>query len=125
MGSDPRELVREFFAAWTDHDPERVASFFTEDGVYHNVPMERVQGREAIRDLVASWLAQMGEIDFRFDHLVIQGDLIVMERADLLPGDDGATRELGVMGIMELRDGQIAAWREYFDLAQMVALSRP
>ena len=62
MGSDPRELVREFFAAWTDHDPERVASFFTEDGVYHNVPMEQVQGREAVRDLVASWLEQMGEI---------------------------------------------------------------
>ena len=98
MGSDPRELVREFFAAWTDHDPERVASFFTEDGVYHNVPMEQVQGREAIRDLVASWLEQMGEIDFRFDHLMIEGDLIVMERADLLLGADGTTREIYTSG---------------------------
>ena len=43
-------------------DVDRIVDFFAEDGVYHNVPMERVQGREAIRDLVASWLAQMGEI---------------------------------------------------------------
>ena len=124
MGIDARQLVQEFFAAWRDHDPEKVASFFTEDGVYHNIPMERVQGRAAIRDLVASWLAQMGDLDFRFDHLLIDGDVVVMERADLLPGPDGTERELGVMGIMELRDGQIASWREYFDLAQMVALSR-
>ena len=124
MGSDPRELVREFFAAWTDHDAAKVASFFTEDGVYHNIPMERVQGRAAIEALVEGWLAQMGSVEFRFDKLIVDGDTIVMERADLLPGPDGSVRELGVMGIMELRDGQIAAWREYFDLAQMVALSQ-
>lgn len=124
MGSDPRDLVREFFAAWTDHDPAKVASFFTEDGVYHNIPMEKVQGREAIEALVSGWLAQMGAVEFRFDRLIVDGDTIVMERADLVEGPAGEPRELAVMGIMELRDGKISAWREYFDLAQMVALSQ-
>jgi limonene-1,2-epoxide hydrolase len=124
MGTDPRELVREFFAAWSAHDPARVADFFTEDGVYHNIPMESVQGREAIRELVAGWLSQMGDVDFRFENLLIEGDIIMMERFDLIPGPDGVVRELGVMGIMELRDGQISSWREYFDLGQMVALSQ-
>ena len=122
---DTTTMLRAFCDAVERRDGKRFADLFTEDGVYHNVPMEQVQGREAIRDLVASWLEQMGEIDFRFDHLMIEGDLIVMERADLLLGAGGTTRELGVMGIMELRGGQIAAWREYFDLAQMVALSQP
>ena len=48
----------------------------------------------------------------------------MMERIDLVPGPAGEARELSVMGVMELRDGQIAAWREYFDLGQMVALGQ-
>lgn len=124
MGTDARELVRELFAAFTAKDADKIASLFTDDGVYHNIPMERVEGPEAIRALVAGWLGQMAAMNFRFEHLVVQGDLVMMERYDQLPGPDGAIRELPVMGVIELRDGRIAAWREYFDLGQMTALGQ-
>ena len=121
--AEARNLVQEFFAAWTKGDADLAASFFTEDGVYHNIPMTRIEGREAIRETIAGWLSQMDGIDFRFENVLVQGNLVAMERYDLVPGKDGTPKELGAMGIMELRDGKIAAWREYFDLAQLVAIS--
>ena len=34
---------------------------------------------------------------------------------------NGRLGEFPVMGIFEIRDGKIAAWRDYFDLAQVTA----
>ncbi len=46
-----------------------------------------------------------------------------MERFDIVPGGSGP-KDLPVAGFMELRDGKIALWREYFDLAQMLEASQ-
>jgi len=42
------ELVTEFCKLWSSPNPEELAGYFTEDAVYHNIPMDPVQGREAI-----------------------------------------------------------------------------
>jgi limonene-1,2-epoxide hydrolase len=34
---------------------------------------------------------------------------------------DGGELALPVMGVFEVRDGRIAAWRDYFDLATVTA----
>ena len=111
------KIVMDLFDAWRAKDPDQIASFFTEDAEYHNIPLQRVEGREAIRATCAGWLKQMDAIDFRFKHVVSDGDLVLMERCDVM-GD----HELPIMGIFQLRDGKICAWREYFDLAQMNAM---
>ena len=115
-------IVREFFAAWTKLDPDRIVDFFSEDAVYHNIPLQRIEGKPAIRETIAGWCGQMESIDFVFRHIVSEGDLVLMERCDVVPSPSGP-HELPIMAILELRDGKIAAWREYFDLAQMNAAS--
>jgi hypothetical protein len=39
--------VTEFCKLWTSPDPEQLAGYFTEEAIYHNIPMDPVQGREA------------------------------------------------------------------------------
>jgi len=47
---------------------------------------------------------------------------VLTERTDYLDGPGGAI-VIRVMGACEIRDGKIAAWRDYFDLAQ--AMPKP
>jgi limonene-1,2-epoxide hydrolase len=56
-------------------------------------------------------------VEFRVLHIAAAGDVVLTERVDVfvLPGK---IIELPVMGTFELRDGRIAAWRDYFDLNQ-------
>ena len=37
------DLIEEFCRAWSRLDPTELASYFTEDGIYHNMPAEPVQ----------------------------------------------------------------------------------
>ena len=53
-------------------------------------------------------------------NIVANGDTVLTERVDVfqLPN---AVIELPVMGTFEVRDGKIAAWRDYFDLNQYMS----
>ncbi len=118
---DRKQLVAAFFDAWRSGDADQVAEWFTDDGVCHNVPMERVEGREAIRTMVAGWIGALQGIDFDFRHVVVEGDVALMERHDVIPRPTGPVR-VPLMGVIEFRGDKIAEWREYFDLAQMGAM---
>ena len=48
------------------------------------------------------------------------GDVVLTERVDVFVYPD-KTIELPVMGTFEVRDGKIAAWRDYFDLNQYMS----
>ena len=52
MTSTPDALVTEFCAAWTRMDADELAAYFTDDGVYHNIPMAPAEGREAVRAML-------------------------------------------------------------------------
>ncbi len=52
MTNDPAELVTEFCALWANPDLETILSYFTEDAVYHNIPMAPAEGLAAIRALL-------------------------------------------------------------------------
>jgi len=43
--SQNEQIIREFIAAWSNLDPVELASYFTEDGTYHNIPSGPITGR--------------------------------------------------------------------------------
>ena len=45
---DNEGIIVEFVAAWSQLDPARLASYYTEDGCYYNMPFQPVRGRKAI-----------------------------------------------------------------------------
>ncbi|OBK73855.1 limonene-1,2-epoxide hydrolase family protein [Mycobacterium sp. 1274761.0] len=110
-------LVTEFCKKWTTPDPDELAGYFAEDGVYHNIPMEPVQGREAIKQFIGGFLAGFDGIDFQVHRQVSDGDVVMNERTDVMRRKDGDPIPLPVVGVFEIEGGQIKAWRDYFDMA--------
>ena len=121
MTTEPAELVTEFCALWANPDLETILSYFTEDAVYHNIPMAPAEGLPAIRDLLPMMLDGMEGIDFVVHRQVADGNVVMNERTDVMRRTNGGRVELPVMGTFEVRDGRIAAWRDYFDLATVTA----
>jgi len=55
--SDNKSIVRDFIQAWSRLDPAELASYFTEDGTYHNMPIQPVTGHQNIEDMIRSFTA--------------------------------------------------------------------
>ena len=88
------------------------------DAVYHNVPVAPVRGTAAIRAVLQGFLGLASEVDWVVHHLAeTPGGVVLTERTDRFRVQ-GRWIELPVMGAFEVRDGRIAAWRDYFDMKQ-------
>jgi limonene-1,2-epoxide hydrolase len=121
MTQSADELVTEFCKLWASPDPDKLASYFTEDAVYQNIPMDPLQGRQAISDFIAGFNAAFDGIDFNVHRQVSDGTVVMNERTDVMRRKDGGEVPLPVMGVFEVRGGKIAAWRDYFDMAAITA----
>ena len=110
------DLVRRFCAAWKDLNVPAILAFFTEDAVYHNMPVQPIHGKDAIKGVIEQVLAPFERADWTINQISTSGNVVLTERIDRFIGAD-KTIELPVMGTFEIRDGKIAAWRDYFDMA--------
>jgi limonene-1,2-epoxide hydrolase len=117
----PIELVRRFCSAWSEGTgAEDLAAFFTDDAVYHNIPLAPVTGRDDIATTIASFTTGVEGIEFRVLNITGDGAVVLTERVDVFKLPDKSI-ELPVMGTFEVRDGKIAAWRDYFDMNQFTS----
>jgi limonene-1,2-epoxide hydrolase len=110
-------FIRSFLEACVRADPEEFASYFTEDATWWNAPWKPVRGREAIRETLRRGAERMTALPWEIRRIVADGDIVMVERVDnFLVGE----RRVSVpcMGVFELRDGKINAWRDYWDLQQ-------
>ena len=120
---NPIDVVRRFCAAWGDNlSAAELAAFFTDDAVYHNIPLAPVKGREAIANDISSFIRPgapgIESIRFNIINIAANGPIVMTERVDAfkLPHK---SFELPVMGTFEIAGGKIKAWRDYFDLNQI------
>lgn len=112
---DNAQIIREFIAAWSRLDAAELSSYFAEDGVYHNMPMGPVAGRENIEKMIAGFIGAWTRTDWDILHLVSSGDVVVAERLDRTQAGDKSV-DLPCTGVFEMQDGKIKVWRDYFDL---------
>ena len=116
----PIDLVRRFCDAWGDGDVDALIAFFTDDAVYHNIPISPVTGKDAIKTTIEGFTAGVDKIEFRVNAIAADGNVVLTERVDVFTTPDKSI-ELPVMGTFETREGKIAAWRDYFDLNQFMS----
>src|SRR5207302_5343599 len=114
------DVVREFCETWAKGDLDVIVGFFTDDAVYHNIPIAPVTGKEAIRETIAGFTAGVDSIEFRVLNIAADGNVVLTERVDVFVTPT-VTIELPVMGTFEVVNGKIAAWRDYFDLNQFMS----
>ena len=110
-----------FVEAWPAADATALGSFFSEDALYQNGPLEPVRGRAAIESTFAQFMKVGGEVDVEMIHMMAEGPIVMTERIDHLTRADGTATSLPIMGVIEVHHGLVAAWRDYFDLSQFTS----
>ena len=118
--STPLDVVTTFCQAWSSLDIDRIVELMAEDAVYHNIPVDPVVGREAIRGFIEGFVAGWEGVEFDVRHIVAEGGIVLTERVDRFRSPE-RTISLPVMGTFEVSDGLITAWRDYFDLNQFMS----
>jgi limonene-1,2-epoxide hydrolase len=116
--SETTAVVRRFVESWKSRDLDRILGFFSDDCVYHNIPLDPVQGTAAIRAVIQGFAGMATAIEWELLQIAeTEGGVVLTERVDKFE-IGGKWIALPVMGAFELRDGKISAWRDYFDMAQ-------
>lgn len=120
--SNAEQVVRDFLAsvAGTDYDKNRqaFAEGITDDCVWQNSGFPVAEGKQACLDLFDMFHNAAGFAGLTVDWLACaaNGDTVVTERIDHLHTAAGEPIvSLALAGTLVVRDGKIAAWRDYFD----------
>lgn len=108
-------VITEFVAAWSRLDPDELASYFTEDGCYHNMPTGPVTGRSNIRDMIAAFSASWTATQWDLLNIAANGDVVIAERLDRTEAGDKSV-DLPCTGVFEMENAKIKVWRDYFDI---------
>ena len=113
---DNERIIRQFIEAWSRLDPAELASYFAEDGVYHNMPIAPVSGRGNIEEFIRGFISAWSETTWEILNIVSSGDVVIAERIDRTRAGDQSV-DLPCVGVFEMEAGSIKTWRDYFDLA--------
>jgi limonene-1,2-epoxide hydrolase len=115
------QVVRDFCAAASTRNPDVIRAFFSDDIVYHNIPMDPAEGIEATMAVISMFVSIGEALEFEIHHLASDGSTVLTERTDSFT-INGKSSPLPVMGAFHVVDGKITAWRDYFDMAQVTAI---
>jgi len=113
-------FIRRFIEVCVRANPEEFADYFNEDAVWWNSPWPPVKGRAAIRETMRRGAGLMSALPWEIHHIIADGSVVMTERTDhFLIGEKRIS--VPCMGVFELRDGKISAWRDYWDLREFEA----
>lgn len=113
--SNNETIIREFVAAWSNLDADELADYFTDDGVYYNMPSQPISGRENVRNFISNFMRPWESTDWEIINIMAEGDKVMVERMDRTVAA-GNEINLPCFGIFEMEDGKIKVWRDYFNL---------
>jgi limonene-1,2-epoxide hydrolase len=122
------ELVEAFFAAIYRLDFDAAIEFFTDDASYHDLPLptDPTVGKHAIRRKLDFMIAGgVTGMDYEIRHILGGDDVVLVERTETWHFPSGARPTLRVMCTIELVDGKIAAWREYWNNDELMSQMPP
>ncbi|MBA4210767.1 MAG: limonene-1,2-epoxide hydrolase [Parvibaculum sp.] len=115
MGSN-EQVIRDFIDAWPRLDVQEIVGFFAEDGVYHNMMLDPVKGREALTGFIGGFVNGWSDVKWELLNISSSGNLVFAERVDRMKVG-GNQVALPCCGVFEMEGGKIKVWRDYFDLA--------
>ena len=122
MSAQGHDAVRKICEQWATMSLEDLCEVMAEDCDYRNVPIEgdRHVGPDAAY-AVLSAVAAKWVIGLQVVNLVGDDRVVMTERTEHFARKDGSREPfvLPVMGVFELRDGKITAWRDYFERSHL------
>lgn len=118
---EAREFASRWLPAWTGNDPQRLASFYTDDAVYLDPAVPSgVEGKEALIAYFTKLLARYPDwVWTNVRAIPIEDGFLNVWHASI-PVPDGAIECEGVCTV-QLRDGLIYRNEVYFDRSRLLA----
>ncbi len=117
--TDSVAVVEALVAAFNRRDTAAIADLLADDVVCAGIPLEPAHGRAATMAMLAPFLAAEA-IDWRILAIAANGNVVFTERDDRFRFARQDWTSVRAAGIFEIdADGRIAAWRDYFDLAEL------
>jgi limonene-1,2-epoxide hydrolase len=107
-------------------DYDMALSYVSDACEYENLPMPgtKVIGPAGIRAVLEPFFASTIENEFIILREAAQGPVVFLERLDRHLVQSGWF-ELPVCGVMEVHNGRITLWREYFNLPTIAPMLTP
>lgn len=117
MANESNEnVIRDFIISWSNLDADELVEYFTDDGVYHNMPMEPVAGKENIRQFINGFIQSWTNTTWDILSITSKGDIVIAERLDRTIAGEKKVN-LPCVGVFEMENGKIKIWRDYFDIS--------
>ena len=120
MAESPINVVKAFMAAMAVKDYDSALKYIADNCEYDNVPMGKVYGPAGVRGVLEPFFAPTIENELIVLREVSAGAVVFLERLDRHLLATGWV-ELPVAGVFEVHDGLITLYRDYFDLATIMA----
>lgn len=127
MLTEPDVVVREFLDALASGSTAAAAELLTEDVWWENVGLPVVRGKRSVVGAIAL-MHRRCRFDVQTHHLAVEAPvdptdpsaptIVLTERTDVLAFGPLAM-DFWVCGRLEIRDGQICGWRDYFSTMDM------
>jgi uncharacterized protein (TIGR02246 family) len=108
-------LIEQAKAAWTARDADTLAQLFSQDGELI-VPGQRWQGQAKIREEIAKFAQQYTDVSITIQQILIDGNRAAVEwHYEDTEKSTGQRSHVDDAIVLEVKDGRISSWREYFD----------
>jgi len=118
MAHEPEATVRTVLRSresLTDDALAEILDCFTEDAIWHNMPVGRAVGKVAIADGLRHAVPFPESLEIEIKNIASKGTTVFAEHVDTHVGN-GRKIVIPCCGVFETRDGLISVWRDYFDL---------
>lgn len=117
----PLDVVRQFMKHMEALDYDAGLKLVAADCEYTNPPpLGTVRGPAGVRAVLEPFFAPTLENELTILREASNGPIVFLERLDRHRLADKWV-ELPVTGVLEVRDGQIVFWRDYFDAATILS----
>jgi steroid delta-isomerase-like uncharacterized protein len=128
-----RELAQRYGEAWNSQDLDAIMDLHTDESVFvlHAAGSAPAEGKEAVREAFAGYIAVLPDINFAERALHVSDDHWVLESTmsgtaagsievdgEAL-GTEGARVEVDCVDVIEVRDGLVASKQTYLDSQTM------
>lgn len=108
------DLIRDNLAGFDAMDYALVAGGYAEDATLHFMQNEPIQGRDNILDFFNRQFVPISNTRIEVRNIMEYQNLVMVERIDHYDYE-GHPISCPVMCTVEMKDGKIVYWREYFD----------
>jgi limonene-1,2-epoxide hydrolase len=110
---DNDTLVREFVDAFSTKDADNLTQYLHPEVVFQGYGDAETRGRDAVVQLWKGVFANFAQVKFETVHQAVNGDVVIAEQVHGLGLPGRPLAPIMNMAVYEIRDGKIAAWRDY------------